>query len=118
MNLNLIFWGILSMVSDIDVALVDAEKTESHKNKFYEKLNELADKEKKKNSRTIIKSEDYKALIDNILAAKNKKETKSRSEYNILRNYDILEVNDNKKIIEKRERDDDPIRYLVPYIII
>lgn len=116
---------MVTNVENYDSALFAAENSRIHKEKFYESLERLAiqrvendllnpDKKKRK-TYTFIKAEEYNALLLTIEQAKNKSGTKTKSEYNILRDYDVIVIGDTKKIIKKRENENDNIRFLVPY---
>ncbi|CAF0787738.1 unnamed protein product [Brachionus calyciflorus] len=109
---------------NVDSGLVEADINRIHKEKFYESLerlsierveNELLNPEKKKRkTNTFIKLDEYNELLRTIEQAKAKTGTKSKSEYNILRNYDVVLIGETKKVIKKRESENDNIRFLVP----
>ena len=54
-------------------------------------------------------------LVNLIVGAMNKYNSKTQKEYYLLNKYEILVVGETKKIIQKRKNPDDPIRFLVPY---
>ncbi|CAF1013044.1 unnamed protein product [Brachionus calyciflorus] len=116
--------AISNSSSSSSSALVEAENNHIHKEKFYEGIerlllerieNELINPDKKKRKTfTYIKLQEYNALISTIEEAKSKTVTKSTNEYNILRDYDVMLIGDTKKVIKKRENNED-IRFLVPF---
>jgi hypothetical protein len=116
-TIKTIFLVILfSMVTDVDQAAIEVENKRIHKEKFYEKIEQLInEKEKKKKTFTFIKIDEYLVLIETITTTKNKKEKKTPKEYNMLRDYDVITIGQTQKIIKKRDNPDEPIRYLVPF---
>lgn len=118
---NFLLVLLLSMVTDLESPIIDADIERQHKEQFYAGIealkleDELKNKPKTKKTRTFTKLDEYEQLIVIIETAKSKKGTKERFEYNILRTYDIYLVGQTKKIIEKQEKPDDPIRFLVPF---
>jgi len=118
---NIIFVLILSVVLPIESPVINADIERQQKEQFYAGLEalkneeELKNKPKTKKTRTFTKQDEYEQLIVIIETAKSKKETKERFEYNLLRTYDVYIVGQTKKIIDKQETPEDPVRFLVPY---
>ncbi|CAF0762947.1 unnamed protein product [Brachionus calyciflorus] len=103
--------------------LIIAENKQQYKERFYSRLEAtriekrlVIDPEKKsRKTKTYSTAQEYQQLIQEIEDAKDKKTTKSRMEYNLIRNYDVLTIGETKKIIKKKTNNDGEPIYLVPY---
>ena len=57
---------------------------------------------------------EYQEFIEAIEKAYANPHKKSSQEYHLIKNYEILNIADTKKIIKKRTTEEPSIRYLVP----
>ena len=95
------------------------ERNKVHSTQFYEILEaERTEKELKNSNSTykrLLTYNEYNQLILEIEEASRTKTTKTQRQYYILNAYEVFEVAGVKKIIAKRKKETDDVKYLVPY---
>ena len=104
----------------VQTNLEELERKRLHKQQFYEaielEITEAGLQNKTKPHPRLYNKTEYDEFVREIKAAQTLPSNQRKARhYYLLNNYEIMKVSDVERVIKKREKEEDPILYLVPY---